>query len=307
MLERLAVGLVCVVAVACTPDDYSAVTVVGPARSAAGSAVGSSDEIPPDASSTTTTTSDGGYTTTVDGAVAMITPDAAIVTPPPPPPPDAAPPPPPPADAAPPPPPPPDAAPPPPPPPDAAPPPPDAAPPPPPPPVCPAPPAGYRLGESISLQALWLRETGGGISRVPAQIKLQGGTYDTYSFTYADFGYASQYFELNGDTSNIGSGAYGAEFRYVTVTECAGDLRAPVPSSPDPTLHAGCRRYAGEGPFMLLNYGTPMDSASYCNLDPSKTYYMNVIFDDPADGFDATALCNPVLQKNICAFRAAVR
>jgi len=305
MLKRLAIGLVCVVAVACTPDDYSAVTIVGPPRSAAGSAEpnggGSGDDIPPDASSISTTSDGNTITVTpgADGSVAMITPDAAVVTPPPPPPPDAAPPPPPPPDAAPPPPPPPDAAPPPP--------TPDAAPPPPPPPACPAAPPGYVLGESISLVDLWLRETGTGIGPVLAQMKLRGGTYEAYPFKLADFNWGSTVrFEFNGDTSNVGPGAYGAEWRYVTVSECPGDLRVADPSSPDPTLQPGCRRYAGEGPFLLINFGAALNDGHTCNLDPSKTYYMNVVLDNPADGFDANVLCNPVLQKNVCAFRAGV-
>ena len=63
---------------------------------------------------------------------------------------------------------------------------------------------------------------------------------------------------------------------------------------------------ATEGPFLYMNFGAPSSDPAICNLDPNKTYYFNVIFDSPYDGYDATAFCSSS-GSNHCGFRMAVQ
>ena len=111
-------------------------------------------------------------------------------------------------------------------------------------------------------------------------------------------------FEFNADRSNVGTGASPGDPLYVAISECPGDFRAAVPGSPDPNLNPACRVNPSEGPFMYANFGPPQ--AGMCNMDPAKTYYFNVIWDHPSDGFDPNVPCNVPLNKIVCAFRMAV-
>lgn len=166
------------------------------------------------------------------------------------------------------------------------------------------PPIGYRQDYSPSLEQLWFETTGEPIGGALAKIRLEGGTYTAMRFTRGMFGDHTDLFTVNGDTSNVGVGLRGADTRFIAISECAGDLRAPDNTSQYEVLHSRCRLTVGsEGPFMYLNWGPPSTNTAICNLDPAKTYYFNVVFDNPNDGYNAARLCSVSGGVNNCGFR----
>ena len=170
------------------------------------------------------------------------------------------------------------------------------------------PPAGYTLGYSPSLQQLWFETTGQDIGGASAKVRLEGGQYAAMSFTRAMFNPGQAVFTFNGDTSNVGIGLQGADLRYIAISECAGDLREPDNGAPETWRHSACRVRANtEGPFLYLNWGAPMQNPNICDLDPDKTYYFNIVFDDPIDGYNAATPCSANGGLNQCGFRIAVQ
>ena len=166
------------------------------------------------------------------------------------------------------------------------------------------PPIGYRQDYSPSLEQLWLDSTGEPVGGALATIRLEGGTYTAMRFTRGMFGDHTDLFTVNGDTSNVGTGLRGAATSYVAVSECAGDLRVADNASQYESLHARCRlTVGGEGPFMYLNWGRPSTDTAICNLDPAKTYYFNVVFDNPIPAYDASRPCTSSGGLNQCGFR----
>ena len=170
------------------------------------------------------------------------------------------------------------------------------------------PPAGYTQGYSPTLQQLWAETTGQEIGGASAKVRLEGGTYAAMSFTRAMFNPAQAIFTFNGDTSNVGVGLQGADRRYIAISECAGDFRTADNSAPETWRHSGCRVSANtEGPFLYLNWGPPTQNPNICDLDPEKTYYFNIVFDDPIDGYNAGTPCSANGGLNQCGFRIAVQ
>jgi hypothetical protein len=74
-----------------------------------------------------------------------------------------------------------------------------------------------------------------------------------------------------------------ADGMFITISPCRGDLRAPVANSSDPFLRPGCRIFANTA---QLNYSTLSGNSNntMCRLEAGKTYFMNVVAADPADG-----------------------
>lgn len=159
------------------------------------------------------------------------------------------------------------------------------------------------VGIDSTFTALWAPHP---VGSAAVQIRMKAGQFWSYAFNKAmiDPNPERNVFSMNGDTSNIGPAARGAQFRYVAVSTCPTDFRPGNAASPDPTMQPACRGYAGEGDFMALNFGPPIEGV--CNLDPTRTYYLNVIFDDPADGFNALEPCNPIYPGSACAFRVQI-
>lgn len=153
-----------------------------------------------------------------------------------------------------------------------------------PPPVCNPPPAGYTQRGPFTLSALWAPQP---VGSTLVQIKMGGDQYSAFAFIASDLPAVLN--EFQADTSNVGQGAVGADFRMVVVSECAGDF-TPV------AAQAACDVFANEGAYLYLNFGAPLAFA--CNLDPSKTYHFNVTF-GPSE-------CNVALSRNVCAYRTAV-
>ena len=166
------------------------------------------------------------------------------------------------------------------------------------------PPTGYERAYATTLQQLWYETTGEPIGGGYAEFHFEGGDYQAHRFDRTMFAGGNLY-TFNADLANAGTGRVGADFRYITVSECPGDFRLPENNSAeDPTLRPACRVQVGsEGVFMYINWGAP--HPSFCSLDPEKTYYFNVIFDDPTDGFDATVSCNTSTGLNHCGFRVS--
>jgi hypothetical protein len=170
------------------------------------------------------------------------------------------------------------------------------------------PPAGYTQGYSPTLEQLWLETTGQEIGGALAKVKLEGGYFSAMSFTRDMFNPDSTVVSFFADTSNTGIGLQGADHRYITISECPGDLRSPDDASADPLRHSACRTLIrGEGPFLYLNWGEAMNNPNVCDLDPTKTYYFNVLFDDPIDGYNAATPCSSNGGLNQCGFRMAAQ
>ena len=161
------------------------------------------------------------------------------------------------------------------------------------------PPEGYQRTFPITLLQLWQQTTGGNaISADLATIRLEAGQYSSFRFDRSML--PSEFYQFKADTSNTGVGLAPATYRFVTISTCPGDLRRAAPASDDPTLQPPCRTSAAEGTFLYINWGEP--DARTCNLDSSREYYFNVIFDNPVDGYDATNPCNDNGQF-ACGFR----
>lgn len=172
------------------------------------------------------------------------------------------------------------------------------------------PPTGLSaLGAPMTFTQLWQIGSGQPVGAALTKIEMNGGQYRSFSFDYSMLNAPPGSFrmQMNADTSNTG-GKIGADYRYLTISECPNDLRQPVQGSPDPLLKPGCRVYANEGPFIYMNFGSPISDPAICNLDPNKTYYMNATFDAPFDGFSSTTPCNSTRTlSETCGFRIQVQ
>jgi hypothetical protein len=173
------------------------------------------------------------------------------------------------------------------------------------------PPTGLTPGMQLTFTQLWASNpppagsnpVGGALT----QVKMAGGQYRAFEFRFdmLNANPGDDILEMYADTSNPGSGvARGATWRFVTVSECPGDLRMANPAVGG-LLKNGCRVYATEGPFIYLNFGPESNDPAMCNLDKNKTYYMNVTFDSPHDGFNPNAACSDALTSptDTCGFR----
>lgn len=173
-------------------------------------------------------------------------------------------------------------------------------------------PVGLTAGMSQTFTQLWSTGTspaGQPVGAALTKIEMTGGQYRSFSFNWGMLNGTTDDMQLqmNADTSNTG-GRPGADYRYIAISECPNDLRQPNPASPDPLMKPGCRVYATEGPFLYMNFGAPSSDPAICNLDPNKTYYFNVTFDAPFDGFSATQPCNSTRGlSESCGFRVQIQ
>jgi hypothetical protein len=164
------------------------------------------------------------------------------------------------------------------------------------------PPTGFD-NVSNTLASRWAPEP---IGSALVPFTMLAGVDSSYSFTAADLGFGDDpervYFTLHSENSAPGAPWGQADYRFVTVSRCPRDLRIPVAGDPDPTLDPGCRAYAGEGQVVVLNFGPPIAGA--CNLDPDRSYWLNVVLEDPSDGLDPAEprRCTSM----VCGFRMAV-
>jgi len=79
-----------------------------------------------------------------------------------------------------------------------------------------------------------------------------------------------------------------AGLAFVSLSPCAGDVRAPNPSSPDQWL-SKCRSSGiGEGPFLFAAGGT---SSSVCRVNAGQTYWLTYMMADPANNPEFTNSC----------------
>lgn len=85
----------------------------------------------------------------------------------------------------------------------------------------------------------------------------------------------------------IGAHGYpgrGASTIWVGVSTCKGDFRPADEAAGEPLLRDACRKFSIQS---ALFYG-PTESSNVCELETGATYYLNVIFADPADGLSPT-------------------
>lgn len=77
----------------------------------------------------------------------------------------------------------------------------------------------------------------------------------------------------------VGYTQYRPGAAFMTISPCAGDFRPPAPESPDLLLR-NCRAvFNGENVFAFGH--APAPNASWCQLTPGQTYYLNVVFAPP--------------------------
>ena len=156
------------------------------------------------------------------------------------------------------------------------------------------PPSGLTPGMQLTFTQLWLTNPGPSgpnpVGTALTQVKMSGGQYRAFEFRFdmLNANEGDDVLEMYADTSNPGNGvANGASYRYITISECPGDLRWANPAAGG-LLKQGCRVYANEGPFIYLNFGAASNDTAMCNLEKNKTYYMNVTFDNPDNDFSGT-------------------
>lgn len=77
---------------------------------------------------------------------------------------------------------------------------------------------------------------------------------------------------------------------YVTISKCAGDLRNDVANGDPYRTYAGCE--SADAAFNnVITFGissNPPTSGSTCYVDTTSTYYLNIIFANPAGGLSPT-------------------
>lgn len=81
---------------------------------------------------------------------------------------------------------------------------------------------------------------------------------------------------------------------FVTISPCPGDFRPPDLSSSDMFVR-NCRRTVEEGTLFFGN--SPSPSASYCQLTPGQTYYLNVVMAPPGQLDGRTSSCRNGLPR----------
>jgi hypothetical protein len=165
----------------------------------------------------------------------------------------------------------------------------------------------YQGIASTDMASLWDGVT---VQNSLQRITMAAGQYRSYRLTRSQF--PAETSVMYGDGSHPGPGGaqfVAAEWRHVSISTCPGDFRLAElhPGSSDPTMNTACRRAAGEGPSVVFNWGAPHEN--YCNLDPNKTYYLNITFayisaperaGDPVNGFSMTEGC---AAGSVCFYR----
>ena len=97
---------------------------------------------------------------------------------------------------------------------------------------------------------------------------------------------------------------------YLTISDAPGDFRRPDASSAEATLSPACRA-SRDGSLSMqgriyYRVGGDASTSRVCTLTPGATYYVNVIFDAPIDGFNAmAALCTS--EKRVCSYGIAFK
>lgn len=72
---------------------------------------------------------------------------------------------------------------------------------------------------------------------------------------------------------------------FISISPCAGDVRAPAPeNAPDPWLQPGCRKFAGTATMFYTTLSGYANNNAVCRLEAGRTYYINVMAADPSDG-----------------------
>ena len=161
-----------------------------------------------------------------------------------------------------------------------------------------------QAGATVTFTQLWAA-SGLQVGQQFARLEMGGSQYRSFSFNRDMLNSDGMFFEMKADTSNTG-GPRPADSRYAVITECANDLRPGNNASTVQTERTNCRGFPAEGTFLYLNFGAPIDNPRVCNLDPNKTYHMNVTFEDPNDGYQTGKSCNSGFPGSNCAFRIGI-
>lgn len=75
-----------------------------------------------------------------------------------------------------------------------------------------------------------------------------------------------------------------ARSMFISISPCPGDVRAPVASSPDPFLRAGCRQVASGSTMFFTTQPGNYEQDIVCTLQAGTMYFMNIAPIDPSDG-----------------------
>lgn len=159
-------------------------------------------------------------------------------------------------------------------------------------------PPGYERAQTEPTLAEQWRSDGGAFA--PGNYytpHFLAGTYMSLQFDRRMFPVADNILELRGDLPPSSIGPRTGKFPFVSVSTCPGGFVAPLAvASP------GCARPVVNGTTLLLNFGPALADPKYCNLSPEVPYYLNFVFDDPADGWQPAAACDG-LSAERCSFR----
>jgi hypothetical protein len=75
-----------------------------------------------------------------------------------------------------------------------------------------------------------------------------------------------------------------ADSMFISISPCAGDLRAPDAASGDPWLQPGCRKVAGAASMYYTTRTNYVSNDFLCRIEAGQTYFINVSPVDTTDG-----------------------
>lgn len=117
----------------------------------------------------------------------------------------------------------------------------------------------------------------------PVPVGASKGSYTAIRFTAR----ANTTVDMTWDTAQAQLGYSNprpADSMFISISPCAGDLRAPNSASGDPWLQGGCRISAGAGSMFYTTLTNYQSSDFLCRLEAGQVYYINVSPIEPNDG-----------------------
>jgi hypothetical protein len=117
----------------------------------------------------------------------------------------------------------------------------------------------------------------------PVPVGATKGTYTAIQFTSL----ANMTVDMTWDTAQAQLGYPSprpADSMFISISPCAGDLRAPNSASGDPWLKPGCRQVSGAGSMFYTTRSQYNSNDVLCKIEPGQVYYINISPVDPGDG-----------------------
>ncbi|MCU0676283.1 MAG: hypothetical protein MUE69_26270 [Myxococcota bacterium] len=131
---------------------------------------------------------------------------------------------------------------------------------------------------------------------------LSASMYLAIEFTAQEGAFGPVRFYPSQPIAAVGYSQYRSGTAFVTVSPCPGDFR-PHDARSDDVLLRNCRGSMVEGPLFFGN--SPDPAPHFCQLEPGRTYFLNVVFAPPGMLDGVTNTCDS--EQDRCEINAQVR